>query len=170
MFAARAIPPYQNRGQDSFIIYHSIMVVWTYSMMTSDHARKTGSNTPVQPSHNAAQSHHTLVFLDDERSSNQSAVDAFVKMNTGSPCLRIGSKTQVQGREEGTANIEICNLKHPWQVMKAGVRLLEGTHPDVDRETGPPLLRALCGLMEELGGLRSTRSQTVFNINEHQAS
>jgi len=52
--------------------------------------------------------------------------------------------------------MEMCSLKHPWQVMKAEVTLLEGTHPDVDRETGPPLLRALCGLMEELGGLRST--------------
>ncbi|KAH6099556.1 hypothetical protein HBI69_229430 [Parastagonospora nodorum] len=155
LHAARAIPPYQNRGQDSFIIYHSIMVLWTYSMMINDHARKTGSNTPVRAAHATMQDQSTLVFLDDDRSTNQSAVDAFIMMNTGTPCLRILLKTSVQQREDGAASNEICNMKHPWQVMKAGVTLLEGTHPDVDRETGPPLLRALCGLMEELGGLRS---------------
>jgi len=77
-------------------------------------------------------------------------------MNTGTPCLRITSKASARQLDDGAASMEMCSLKHPWQVMKAEVTLLEGTHPDVDRETGPPLLRALCGLMEELGGLRST--------------
>jgi hypothetical protein len=157
LHAARSIPPYQNRGQDSFIIYHSIMVLWTYSMMISDHARKTGFNTPVQPSSATTLNHQEAVFLDDLRCSNQAAVDAFVMMNTGTPCLRILSGTNMAHHHEGDeARLETCNLKYPWQVMKAGVMLLDGTHPDVDRETGPPLLRALCGLMEELGGLRST--------------
>jgi hypothetical protein len=31
--AARHIPPYQIRGPDSFMLYHAIMVLWTYSMM-----------------------------------------------------------------------------------------------------------------------------------------
>ena len=153
--AARAIPPYQNRGQDSFIIYHSIMVLWTYSMMISDHARKTGFNTPIQSHSAATPDQSDFVFLDEARSSNQAVVDAFVMMNTGAPCLRIPSRTpQAQLAEGGTAKSDICNLKYPWQVMEAGVALLDGTHPDVDRETGPPLIRALCGLMEELGGLR----------------
>jgi hypothetical protein len=157
LHAARYIPPYQNRGQDSFIIYHSIMVLWTYSMMISDHARKTGFNTPIQPGSATTLDHQEFVFLDDARSCNQAAVDAFVTMNTGTPCLRILSGyALVQVSEGSDPRSDICDLKYPWQVMKAGVTLLDGTHPDVDRETGPPLLRALCGLMEELGGLRST--------------
>ncbi|EDU44696.1 hypothetical protein PtrSN002B_003714 [Pyrenophora tritici-repentis] len=154
--AARAIIPYQNRGQDSFIIYHSIMVLWTYSMLISDHARKTGFNTPIQPSSTVPPEQTVLVFLDDARPSNQAAVDAFIIMNTGTPCLRIlPSRTrQTQGAAEAeAAKSNVCNLKYPWQVMEAGVALLDGTHPDVDREIGPPLIRALCGLMEELGGL-----------------
>lgn len=125
-------------------------------MMMNDHARKTGSNTPVRTAHATMQNQNTPVFLDDDRSTNQSAIDAFIMMNTGTPCLRVPSKTSAQQVDDGVACTEMCSLKHPWQVMKAGVALLEGTHPDVDRETGPPLLRALCGLMEELGGLRST--------------
>lgn len=124
-------------------------------MMISDHARKTGFNTSIQPHSAATPDQSEFVFLDDARSSNQAAVDAFVMMNTGAPCLRISSRTtQTQLVEGGTAQSNVCNLKYPWQVMEAGVTLLDGTHPDVDRETGPPLIRALCGLMEELGGLR----------------
>ncbi|EOA91112.1 uncharacterized protein SETTUDRAFT_158575 [Exserohilum turcica Et28A] len=151
LHSARAIQPYQNRGQDSFIIYHSIMVIWTYSMMTSDQERKTGFSTPVHPAAvTTTDDTATFVFLDDARSSNQTAVDSFIVMNTGTPCLRMSGKG-----EGGVEKTDVCNLKFPWQVMQAGVALLDGTHPDVDRETGPPLLRALCGLMEELGGLRS---------------
>ena len=53
------------------------------------------------------------------------------------------------------------NPKYPSQVMKVGVKLLDSTHPDVDREHGPPLLRALCGLMEEFAGLRSPNTGIV---------
>ena len=123
----------------------------------SDHARKTGLNTPTQSNPRGESSDQILVFLDDARSSNQAAVDAFIMMSTGTPCLRILSPSaQTQLGEGNASTSDICNLKYPWQVMKAGVALLDGTHPDVDRETGPPLLRALCGLMEELGGLRAS--------------
>jgi hypothetical protein len=133
------------------------MVLWTYSMMISDHARKTGFNTPTHANSAATSDDPVLVFLDDERTSNQAAVDAFIMMNTGTPCLRIPSHdVQSQAVERSTLMSETCNLKYPWQVMKAGVALLDGTHPDVDREIGPPLIQALCGLMEELGGLRSS--------------
>lgn len=126
-------------------------------MMISDHARKTGLNTPIQPESAAIPNKQALVFLDDARSSNQAAVDAFVMMDTGTPCLRILSGTaSAQRPGVGAAKMEVCNLKHPGQIMKAGVRLLDGTHPDADRETRPPLLRALCGLMKGLGGLRSS--------------
>lgn len=132
------------------------MVLWTYSMMMSDHARKTGLNTPTQSHPRTASDDQILVFLDDPRSSNQATVDAFIMTSTGTPCLRIlSSSTQTQA-EENASSSDICSLKYPWQVMKAGVALLDGTHPDVDREIGPPLLRALCGLMEELGGLRTS--------------
>lgn len=120
-------------------------------MMTSDQERKTGFSTPVHPAAvTTTDDTATFVFLDDARSSNQTAVDSFIVMNTGTPCLRMSGKG-----EGGVEKTDVCNLKFPWQVMQAGVALLDGTHPDVDRETGPPLLRALCGLMEELGGLRS---------------
>jgi hypothetical protein len=142
LHAARAIPPYQNRGQDSFMIHHAIMVLWTYSMLISDRAKRTGTNTPSAPDSNA-ENVATPVFLDDARSSNQNAIDAFILLNNGTPCLHISMQPE-----------EICQIKYPSQVMRTGVKLLEGTHPDVDREIGPPLLRALCGLMEELGGLR----------------
>jgi hypothetical protein len=142
LHAARAIPSYQNRGQDSFMIHHAIMVLWTYSMLVSDRAKRTGTNTP-SASNPSAPNPASPVFLDDARSSNQNAVDAFILLNNGTPCLHVS-------REPA----EICQIKYPSHVLRTGVKLLEGTHPDVDRETGPPLLRALCGLMEELGGLR----------------
>jgi hypothetical protein len=142
LHAARAIPSYQNRGQDSFMIYHAIMVLWTYSMLMSDRAKRTGTNTPSAPSQ-SAQSISKPVFLDDARYSNQNTVDAFILLNNGTPCLRMSIQPP-----------EICQLKYPSQVMKTGINLLDGTHPDVGRDIGPPLLRALCGLMEELGGLR----------------
>lgn len=152
LHSARAIQPYQNRGQDSLIIYHSIMVLWTYSMITSDQERRTGYNTPTQPmSAVAANQSAAAVFLDDRRSSNQAAVDSFIVMNIGTPCLRI------LGTDVGiTEGADVCSLKYPSQVMQVGVALLDGTHPHVNRDTEPPLLRALCGLMEKLGGLQST--------------
>ncbi|RYO26282.1 hypothetical protein AA0111_g8164 [Alternaria arborescens] len=151
--AARHIPPYQIRGPDSFMLYHAIMVLWTYSMMVRDRAKKTGTTTPMR-----AQSSSILgkvIYLDDAASEKQTSINSFVLMNSGIPCLRIISTHQPVASESGMADRpEICNLKYPSQVMKVGVRLLDTTHPDVDRETGPPLVRALCGLMEELGGLR----------------
>ncbi|KAF2629060.1 C2H2 type zinc finger domain-containing protein [Macroventuria anomochaeta] len=151
--AARHIPPYQIRGPDSFMLYHAIMVLWTYSMMVRDRAKKTGTTTPMlaQPSSPPSK----IVYLDDAASYNQSDIDSFILMNSGTPCLHIISTHQSVVSESGAPKRpEICNLKYPSQVMKVGVRLLDATHPDVDRETGPPLMRALCGLMEELGGLR----------------
>jgi len=151
--AARQIPPYQIRGPDSFMLYHAIMVLWTYSMMTRDLAKKTGTTTPMRTRPSSLPG--KVIYLDDAASDNQAGVNAFIATNSGIPCLRIISTHQPVASESGAiARPEICNLKYPSQVMKVGVMLLESTHPDVDRETGPPLVRALCGLMEELGGLR----------------
>ncbi|CAN9190210.1 unnamed protein product [Alternaria alternata] len=151
--AARHIPPYQIRGPDSFMLYHAIMVLWTYSMMMRDRAKKTGTTTPMRAQSSSFLS--KVIYLDDAASENQTSINSFILMNSGIPCLRIISTHQPVASESGVADRpEICNLKYPSQVMEVGVRLLDTTHPDVDRETGPPLVRALCGLMEELGGLR----------------
>ncbi|KAF2656918.1 hypothetical protein K491DRAFT_355856 [Lophiostoma macrostomum CBS 122681] len=151
--AARHIPPYQVRGPDSFMIYHAIMVLWTYSMMVRDRAKKTGTTTPILAQPSSAPS--KILYLDDAASDNKSDVDAFILMGQGAPCLRIISTHQAVAPESGTPERPaLCNLKYPSQVMETGVRLLDASHPSVDRETGPPLLRALCRLMEELGGLR----------------
>lgn len=150
--AARSIPPYQARGPDSFMLYHAIMVLWTYSMMVRDRAKKTGTTTPmhIQPGSPPSR----VFYLDDATSENQSDVDSFILTDSGMPCLRIISTHQsVVSESESPTLPDTCNLRYPSQVMKVGVKLLDATHPDVDRETGPPLLRALCRLMEELGGL-----------------
>lgn len=150
--AARQIPPYQIRGPDNFMLYHAIMVLWTYSMMVRDRAKKTGTTTPTRTQPSTPPS--KVVYLDDAASENQRDIDAFILMNIGMPCLRIISAHQsVAPDPSSPPRSEICNLKYPSQVMKVGVRFLDASHPDVDRESGPPLSRALCRLMEELGGL-----------------
>ena len=148
----RQIPPYQIRGAESFMLYHAIMVLWTYSMMVRDRAKKTGTTTPsrTQPSSPPSK----LVYLDDVTSANQGEINSFIQMNNGSPCLHIISSQPIRPESERPIRPDTCNLRYPSQVMRAGVALFDALHPDVDRETGPPLVRALCGLMEELGGLR----------------
>jgi hypothetical protein len=174
LHAGRHIPSYQNRGQDSLLIYHSIMVLWTYSMMVCDYARKTRSNTPtmqfgsqrpsITSSNDAPSSTNPTitpqrVLIDDPSPINRTAIDAFIQMSAGTPYLKTSlangqRKTGDGDQQQHDKSEEVCNLAVPTQVMKLGVELLDGTHPDVDRQTGPPLLRALCELIEELGGLR----------------
>ncbi|KAH8729139.1 C2H2 type zinc finger domain-containing protein [Phaeosphaeriaceae sp. PMI808] len=149
---ARAIPPYENRGQDSFMIYHATMVLWTYSMMVSDRERKTRANTPIDTPHPSTRDHPHMFFLDEPLSSNQSDVDAFILLERGTPCLRM-PRMGANMLAPTPGQYEICTLRHPADVMKVGVQLLDGTHLDVDRGSGPPLLRALCGILEELGRL-----------------
>ena len=146
--ATRLIPAYQIRGPDDYMLYHAIMVLWTYSMMIRDRARKTGTTTPTR----AIQTTGGIVFLDDALSRNQPNIDAFIRMNSGKPYLRAMSTPPTSGtspREQP----ETCDLRYPSQVMEAGVRILNSTHPDTDHENKPPLIKALCTLMGELGGL-----------------
>lgn len=151
--AARHIPPYQIRGPDSFMLYHAIMVLWTYSMMVRDRAKKTGTTTPLRTQPGSPPG--KVIYLDDPAPDNQGDIDTFITMNCGMPCLHIiASHRPVCSESEQASRPELCNLNYPSQVMKVGISLLDASHPDVDRETGPPLIRALCGLMEELGGLR----------------
>ncbi|KAF3039906.1 hypothetical protein E8E12_005699 [Didymella heteroderae] len=77
--AARHIPPYQIRGPDSFMIYHAIMVLWTYSMMVRDRAKKTGTTTPLRTQPSSPPS--KIVYLDDATAENQGDIDAFILTN-----------------------------------------------------------------------------------------
>jgi hypothetical protein len=129
--------------------YHATMVLWTYSMMMRDRAKKTGTTKSMRAQQISLPS--KVIYLDDAASENQTAFNAFILMNSGVSCLHIISTHQPVASESGaTTRAEICDLQYPSQVMKVGVMLLDTTHPDVDRETGPSLVRALCGLMEEL--------------------
>ena len=134
------------------MIYHAVMVIWTYSMMLRDRARKTGTNTPEIPDAGGVQQGKTpVVFLDDMPDTNQPDACAFILTNSRVPCLRIvKDHSQLPGSPE---KHEICNIKFPSQVMRVGVELLEACHPDVPRGEGPPLSQALCRFMQELGGL-----------------
>ena len=149
--AGRAVPPYQVRGPDSMMIYHAIMVLWTYSMLIWDHANKTRPGTPMQESDSEGQA----VYLDDDPSRHRPALNAFLFAGQGTPCLRMPSTHRPTSAYVSTSiQTTKCDLCSPSRVMRLGVKLLEGTHPGVSREDGPPLLRALCGLMEDLGKLR----------------
>ncbi|KAF1955745.1 hypothetical protein CC80DRAFT_492720, partial [Byssothecium circinans] len=159
--AARRIPPFQIRGQDAFMVYHATMVLWAYSMMMKARARRTGTATPIRgPSEAAIPNSSTEpLFLDDLSFKTQHGIDAFILMNAGRPCLHIMSHfrncaaTTDNTRQSSVRTQAICDLRSPSHIMKAGVALLEAAHPGVERRNGPPLLRALCGLMEELGSL-----------------
>lgn len=159
--AVKAVPPYQMRGQDSFMLYHAVMVLWTYSMMMKGQAKRTAMNTPArgQIESGPMPTGGGFVFLDDVPSSNSAPIDNFILKNVGTICLRFPEGDCQPGATATTprpaANKpSVCDLRSPAQIMAVGVAILEATHPDVDRERGPPLLRALCGLMEELGNLR----------------
>jgi len=165
--AVRAIPPYQIRGQDSFMLYHAIMVLWTYSMMMKGQAKRTATSTPARGEVRSTalpSEADTLVFLDDAASllsiGSSSTVAGFILKGAGHACLhvpapptrqRVTAPTTPQVPSNKSA---VCDLRSPAQIMGVGIAILDATHPNVERESGPPLLRALCGLMEELGNLR----------------
>jgi hypothetical protein len=147
--AVSLIPAYQIRGPDDYMLYHAIMILWTYSMMIKDRARKTGTTTPTR----TIQTTEGTVFLDDALSKNETNIDASIRTNSRKPFLRAISTPPTSGTSHSQERPEICDLRYPSQVMKAGVKILNSTHPDTDHEHKPPLIRALCRLMEELGGL-----------------
>ena len=162
---ARAIPPYQIRGADPFIVYHAIIVLWTFGMMMHDRARKTGTTTPTAPAvHNkplvneATATNEPVIVLDAARVTNQSDVNAFILMDVGRSYLEMYPMTQrhpsqslADGTQQQTIRQNFCEIRFPSKIMKVGIQLLEVTHPDVERQNGPPLIRGLCRLMEELG-------------------
>lgn len=159
--AVKAIPPYQIRGQDSFMLYHAIMVLWTYSMMIKGQAKRTATNTPArgQTQTGSMPTGGEFVFLDDLPSPNSACIDNFILNNVGTICLRFptcGRQPSATATtfQKTSSKPAFCELRSPAHIMAIGVAILEATHPDVDRQNGPPLIKALCGLMEELGNLR----------------
>lgn len=150
--AAREVPKHQLRGPDSVIVHHSIMVLWTYSMMMNDRARRTGANTPERSdAHSSPDNHSTMVLLDAPSTSNSAEVDAFIQKEIGRPCLT--TNPQHNTRDDGSSETQFCDLRSPSKIMEIGVELLDAKHPEVERQNKPPLTRALCNLMEELGRL-----------------
>jgi hypothetical protein len=149
---ARRIPLYQFRGPDSFMVYHAIMLLWTYSMILRDRADKT---TPRNTLSRAAyaESNTDDVLLDGWGPDQDAKRTAFISTKQGTPCLQIIA-THYTGEGGGiSCPSRLCNLKYPSQVMEVGISLLHAAHPSIQRSNGPPLLRALRSLMEELGKL-----------------
>jgi hypothetical protein len=150
---ARRIPPYQFRGPDSFMVYHAIMLLWTYSLILRDRADK--STSPDLPSIAAYNESNTDTVLLDSWGAEQDAKrDAFISTNWGTPSLQIiATHYSEEGRRGTAGQSRLCNLRYPSQVMEVGISLLHAAHPSVHLSNGPPLLRALRSLMEELGKL-----------------
>jgi hypothetical protein len=150
---ARRIPPYQFRGPDSFMVYHAIMLLWTYSMILGDRADKTTSpdTLPIPTNSN---SNTDTIFLDGGGIDQDAKRVAFISANRGTPSLQIiAAHHSAQDRQGTRGQPLVCNLKYPSQVMEVGVSLLLAAHPTSHLSNGPPLLRALRNLMEELGKL-----------------
>ncbi len=154
--AARTVRPHHLRGGDSFIIHHTVMVIWAYSMLLRDAARKAGLSTPLNGGSGAQAlsldetSNEPLVMLDGD---SDSAVNSFILGNTGRPYVMFdaaeASEAVMQGRQP-----KLCDLRHPQQVLKMGVRVLEGSFPNEPRHQLPPLIKSLCDLMDMLASLR----------------
>jgi hypothetical protein len=137
--AISLLPAYQIHGPDDYMLYHAMMILWTYSIMIRDRARKTGATTPTR----TIQTTERTVFLDDGLLKNETNIDAFIRMNSRQPFLRAISTPLPSGAPHSRERQEICDLRYPSQVMKAGVKILNSTHPDTDHEHKPPLIRAL---------------------------
>ena len=120
--------------------------------------KRTDVTTPATPARETSSDTRTSisVYLDDPPLQARPDAEAFIFSGRGRPGLRIISvhASIAETSPAATEAERICDLEHPSQVMEVGVKLLDASYPDVDREKGPPLPRALCLLMEELGRLR----------------
>ncbi|OQO10067.1 hypothetical protein B0A48_04423 [Cryoendolithus antarcticus] len=144
MRAAKAVPPFQLRGADSFVTYHAVMVLWTYGMLCRDSARRTGTNTPASSHRRSSPpgllrtQSVTQVVLDDIKDES---TDVFVHTGDGRPCIRFPD-----GR--------VCELRNPSSVLAVGSATLQANCPTETRDGMPQLIKSLCTLMDDLGNLR----------------
>lgn len=142
---ARNILPFQLRGADGLLLYHALMVLWSYGMMLRDSARRTGVNTPVRGAQlgdraTLLATTRTTVFLDGAPCQES---ELFTQRDIGRPCLH---------QDSGT-NATVCQLRNPTDTMILGSKLLEANCPGEPRARMPQMLKSLCGLMDELGAL-----------------
>lgn len=134
--AARQVPPYQFREADTFLIYHSIMVLWTYGMMMQRKQVRDAATSCELPDGQA-------VVLDGESNSR---TEAFVLLGQGRPCV------QMQGGEKRSP--QLCDLRNARAVMQVGVEVFCGNYPYEVRANLPQLVRSLVELLSELGSLK----------------
>jgi hypothetical protein len=142
LMLAREVPPFQLRGCDSFLLYHSIMVLWTYSMLhrgveTLSSSTKTGLDQD------------TYVFLGEK---DNDGTMAFVHMGVGKPCVRLPTCPDHVSTTERT-DLEHFDLRKPQEVMTMGVKVFEGNLPNETRQNMPQLIKSFCALLSGLGSL-----------------
>lgn len=155
--AARTVQPYQLRGCDAFLIYHTVMVLWVFGMMHRDIARRTRQSSPLPNSRQGSQIpfrdggsiNEPDVFLDGPKSFE---TESFVQMNIGRPCLQLLHLPLDQPRQQGDS--AVCDIYNPNCVLRLGIQVLEGNCPSEQRPKMPQMIKTLCNLMSELASLR----------------
>lgn len=136
-------------GADAFLLHHSVMVLWAFSMLRRDAMRKAGIATPAQGVFSAARplgeiNNDDVVLLDGESNGK---TKAFIASNAGYPFLRLGADlTAVQPGDTSM----LCDLRHPIRVLAGGVQLLNGSFPGESRESNPLPLDAVLLRQQQL--------------------
>lgn len=152
--ATLRVPHHSLRGAESLMIHHTVMVIWAYSMLQRDAARRAGLATPVnnvtnlQSSFLDAVAVDQIVALDGESNAK---THAFITSGTGRPFLRLDETSWITQSNEKS---RMCDLRYPQQVLLAGVRVLESRYPGEARDILPPMVKSLCDLMDLLASLR----------------
>jgi hypothetical protein len=125
-------------------------------MLTRDAARKAGvvlsghGASVVNGSSSCNTSEDPIVLLG---CGSSAITNAFISAGTGRPYLQLDAGVGTDAALAGET-AELCDLRHPQQVLAAGVRVLEAGFPNDTRERLPPLIKSLCDLMDLLGSLR----------------
>lgn len=159
---AQDVPPYQLRGADAILISHAAMVLWTYSLMLNDAARRTGATTPREgfnqrdtsssrPSSrpiDGVEAGDSRVILNG--ASNEQT-EKYIHRGHGRPCLQMLKEIPLAtaGRDRG-----ICDLRDSAAVMKIAKAVLQGNCPRDTHDAMPQMIKCLCDLMQELGTLK----------------
>jgi hypothetical protein len=157
--AVECIPPYMLRGSEALVVSHAVIVLWTYSMMLNDAARRTGSATPSRGKQDAMSSDFS--FFSNVNSDtvllngpSTPTTEAYLLLGSGKPCLRSPHPLRSNLHERPQPQNDLWNLRNPSAVMKVSSVLLQNNCPNDERENLPQMIRSLCDLMDELGNLK----------------
>ena len=157
--AVESFPPYMLRSSDALIVSHAVIVLWTYSMMLNDAARRTGTATPSRGKQDAM--YPDFSILPNENSDivllnapSTPTTEAYLLMGCGKPCLRSPQPLRPALHERCRQQSDSWNLRNPSAVMKVSSVLLQNNCPNDERENLPQMIRSLCDLMDELGNLK----------------